>query len=217
MGKIQLTREQKIILDQIKQTDFLTSRFYFTGGTALSSVYLYHRFSDDLDFFSEEKFNTQQVFDLIQAWSEKLKYSFNSRINEVVYIFELKFENGADLKVDFGNYPYKRVEPGLRLGDLEIDSKLDIAINKLLTITQRSSVKDFVDLYFLLMEYSLWDLVAGVRLKFNMKMEPFLLASDFLKVEDFNELPQMIKPLKLEKLKEFFREEAKKISRLSIE
>lgn len=217
MGKIHFTKEQEIILGQIKQDDFFTSRFYLTGGTALSSLYLNHRFSDDLDFFCTERFDTQVIFTTMKEWGSKFKFKFQSQANNVVYIFNLTFDDGTILKVDFGYYPYKKVEPGLKLGNLEIDSKLDIAINKLLTITQRSNAKDFVDLYFLLKEYSLWDLVEGVKIKFRMKIEPILLAADFLKIEDFEELPKMIKPLKLEQLKTFFREEAKKISMLSVE
>ncbi len=153
----------------------------------------------------------------MQEWSKELKFSFQSEANNVVYIFELVFDNGTKLKVDFGYYPYKRVETGKKLDSLDIDSEFDIAINKVLTISQRSNVKDFVDLYFLLKKYSLWDLVEGKKVKFNMKTEPVLLAADFLKVEDFEQLPQMIKPLTLNQLKSFFREEAKKISQYSLE
>lgn len=212
-----LTQEQKIILGQVKQNSYLTSKYYFTGGTALSAFYLRHRFSEDLDFFSEEKFDTQAILSLMTGLSEKLGFSFDNRPTEVVYIFELKFKDGNRLKVDFGHYPYKRVEPGKKFGSLEVDSEFDIAINKLLTISQRSEVKDFVDLYFLLKKYSLWDLVEGKKVKFNIKTEPFILAAEFLKAEDFEELPKMIKPLTLDKLKSFFREEAKKISQQSIE
>jgi len=35
----------------LKLIDALDTGFYLTGGTALSRVYLGHRFSDDLDFF----------------------------------------------------------------------------------------------------------------------------------------------------------------------
>lgn len=217
MGQIHLTKEQKIILDQVKKDSFLTSRFYFTGGTALSSFYLNHRFSDDLDFFSEEKFDNQIILTLMHDWAENFNFTFETRLMEVVYIFDLKFKDGTRLKIDFGYYPFKRVEAGVKLDSLEIDSEFDIAINKLLTVSQRSDVKDFVDLYFLLKKYSLWDLIEGKKVKFNIKTEPFILGADFLKVEDFEQMPQMIKPLTIEKLRVFFRQKAKAISRKSIE
>jgi len=52
MGKNSiLNNRQSLILEEFQKSDFLTSKFYFTGGTALSEVYLKHRESVDLDFF----------------------------------------------------------------------------------------------------------------------------------------------------------------------
>jgi len=66
------TNEQKAIFDQVKQSDFLKSNFYFTGGPALSEFYLQHRYSDDLDFFSENKIDQQIVLTLMTEWSKQL-------------------------------------------------------------------------------------------------------------------------------------------------
>ena len=121
----------------------------------------------------------------------------------------LTFKNKSVLKVDFGYYPYPRLENSRIVQEVSLDSLTDIAVNKLLTITQRASVKDFVDLYFLLKKFTIWDLMEGVKIKFKMKLEPFTLASDLLKVEDFDQLPRMIKPLKLDDLKSFYRHKAK--------
>lgn len=221
MGKIQiLTKDQQIILDVVKNNEFFRSSFYFTGGTALSAFYLKHRYSDDLDFFSQERFDQQIIFTLVQDWSRKYKFSIkSSRFAEVVYIFNLLFENKISLKVDFAYYPYQQLEKSSipKLGDFRIDSLLDIATNKLLTISQRYDVKDFVDLYFLLQKFSVWDLIEAVKIKFKMDLEPLLLGADFLKVEDFDYLPRMIEPLTLKELKEFFREKAKELGKKSIE
>ncbi len=218
MGNIQLsTREQEIVLDEIKKSTFLTSHFYFTGGTALSSVYLQHRESDDLDFFTKEKFDTQSIFSLLETWKQQHTFAFTSRFVEVVYICNLTFDNKATLKLDFSYYPYHQIETPLIIDGLHIDSITDIAVNKLFTISQRNEVKDFVDLYFLLEKFSIWDLMQGVKVKFGLEVEPILLASDFLKVEDFTYLPKMIKPLSLDELQAFFREEAKKLGKQFVE
>lgn len=218
MGEIHYTTpEQKIILDELKQNDYLKSQFYFTGGTALSSIYLNHRYSDDLDFFSQEKFNNEVIFALMEEWGKKHNFTFSGRFVEVVYIFNLKFKNDTSLKVDFGYYPYKRIEKGISVENIPVDSLLDIAVNKLLTISQRGDAKDFVDLYFLFNKFSVWDLMEGIRVKFRVDTEPLLIASDFLKVEEFDVLPKMIKPLTLEELKSFFRQKAKQIAGHSVE
>lgn len=218
MGKIQLiTEEQQIILDEIILNDFLRSKFYFTGGTALSSVYLQHRDSEDLDLFSSEKFDNQIIFALMQEWADKHNFTFEARFVEVTYIFNLTFKNGIKLKIDFSYYPYQRLKKGTNINDLDVDSELDIAVNKLLVVSQRNEIKDFVDLYFLLKKFTVWDLMEGVNKKFKTKIDPFLIGSDFLKIEDFEYLPKMIKPLKLEDLKSFFGQKAKELGIRAVE
>jgi predicted nucleotidyltransferase component of viral defense system len=56
MGKIKLneslltfTKLQKSIFNALSKNPELTKKFYLTGGTALSAVYLHHRESEDLD------------------------------------------------------------------------------------------------------------------------------------------------------------------------
>lgn len=214
MGKIKpviFTKKQTTILDKISQSDFLKENFYFTGGTALSSFYLNHRYSDDLDFFSEKKFDNQLILGLMDRWSKEAFFTFQSEFIEVTYIFYLSFKDGNKLKVDFAHYPYKRLKPGQKYKGFVIDSLFDIAVNKLTTVIQRTNVKDFVDLFFLLDKFTVWDLIAGAEAKFRQKIDPLILASDFLKIESFEFLPKMIKPISLETLKRFYLDSAKKV------
>jgi len=50
-----------------------------------------------------------------------------------------------------------------------------------------------------------------------MRFDILLLAEDMLKVEDFTTLPRMIIPIKLDDLKKFFREQAKKLGMSAVE
>lgn len=45
------TPEQKKVLNLISSEEYLTKRFYITGGTPLSAFYLFHRISEGLDLF----------------------------------------------------------------------------------------------------------------------------------------------------------------------
>lgn len=212
MGQIfTLTKEQKIVLDELKINEFIHSNFYFTGGTALSEFYLQHRFSEDIDFFSENKFDNKLILPLINNLKRKYDLKFYSESVELVYMFYLQFPNGVQIKVDFNNYPYKRLKKSKLMNGIYVDSLLDIAVNKLLTITQRTDIKDFVDYYYLEPKFGIWDLIEGVRVKFQMEIEPWLLPTDFLKIEDFPALPNMIKPLSLSTLKSYFRARAKEL------
>lgn len=208
MGRIGFTELQNQVFSSVAHSK-LAKQFYFTGGTALSVFYLKHRESEDLDFFSEEDFSNEPVIDLMSQISQKLnlRYIFNQKYKS--RIFELKNREDTLLKVDFNHYPYKRVEKGTEREGVTIDSLRDIAGNKLLTINQRNTIKDFVDLYFLLKDhFTIWDLLYVVEAKFRMQLDLFMVSSDFLKVEEFDFLPKMLVPLSNKELSSFFREQA---------
>lgn len=218
MGQISIfTPEQKIILDGLKKNDFIKENFYFTGGTALSEFYLHHRYSEDIDIFSEQKFDPQIIISFMDDMSVKYHFKYKVETIETVNMFFLNFGKEPILKIDFNNYAYQRVEKSVLYDGIYVDSLVDIAINKLSTIIRRTDIKDFVDLYYLEPQFGLWDLIQGVRVKFRQEIEIYNLASDFLKIEDFDVLPRMIKPLTLDELKKFFREKAKELGRKAVE
>ena len=212
-----LNKNQQIILAKIIEDDFLLNTFYFTGGTALSEVYLQHRESVDLDFFTEQIYDAQNIFSKLEQWAQELQYSIKTRYIEPTNIYFLNFNNGEELKVDFAYYPYKHLDKPTFYNDrLKVDSRLDIAANKLLTIMQRTEVKDFVDMYYLLQEYTFWDLKVAVEQKFSVRIEPFVMATDLMVVDEFEYMPRMIKPLTLDELQSFYHTLAEKLGRGSI-
>ena len=217
MGKIDFTTEQKSVIKAFKQESFLARSFYFTGGTALSIFYLHHRLSDDLDFFSENAFDAKKIMALVQKWTKRLGFKIKVEQIEEVLIFNLVFRNRQKVKLDFCYYPYQRLKRSENINNLALDSLLDIAVNKLLSINQRTEVKDFVDLYFLKDKFTLWDLLAGVKKKFRFEINPILLAADLLKVEEFDFLPRMILPLELNKMQDYFKKRSREIAGKFIE
>ena len=52
-----LTPAQQQFLTLFAQSSPLAKQFYLTGGTALAAFYLQHRYSEDLDFFSDQEFD----------------------------------------------------------------------------------------------------------------------------------------------------------------
>ena len=195
----------------------ISQSFYFTGGTALAAVYLHHRQSEDLDFFSSQEFDNELVFTLINQIASLIKTKSHFTQTGNARIFE--FLDGEELviKLDFAYYPHQRLKLGKKIDDIEVDSLIDIAANKLVTIIQRTEIKDFIDLYFLLKKYTMWDLIYAAEKKFEVEIDIVLLGSDFLKVEQFDFLPKMIKPLKLATLKNFYINQAKKIAKKVVE
>ncbi|MEK7517551.1 MAG: nucleotidyl transferase AbiEii/AbiGii toxin family protein [Patescibacteria group bacterium] len=217
MGRLTFTPLQRSIFGTIAKHPLLPKTFYFTGGTALSAVYLHHRESEDLDFFSEIDFDDEQILDIVNNIASSLNITARFTKHYRARIFELVKKNKVLIKIDFVYNPHKRLEEGTRIEGFAVDSLHDIATNKLLTINQRTEAKDFVDLYFLLKEFTIWDLIYAVKAKYNMEFDIILIGADFMKVAEFTYLPKMIKPLKLEELKTFFREKAKEIGRRAVE
>lgn len=212
MGKDSiLTGKQRKILNGFKNDSSL-SIFYFTGGTALSEYYLQHRESVDLDFFTKEDFDPQVVLASINSWSKKFDFVISSEFVDPTYRYILKFKDGEELKIDFAKYPYPNLNDFQIFDGVKVDSFYDIAVNKFLTVNQRTEVKDFVDLYYIFEKFNFWELKDGVLAKFNIEIEPYLMAADFMKVENFEDLPKMRKKLDLKTLKEFFVEKAGKLS-----
>lgn len=212
MGKIGFTTIQKTVFDEFAKSD-LSKTFYFTGGTALSVFHLGHRYSDDLDFFTEITLPVEKVMNFAEIISKKLKTSYRYTEIDNARLFEFAKKDKPLIKVDFVSYPNKRIEAGKKYHGVSVDSLLDIAANKLVTIPERTEVKDYVDLYFLLKnKFTIWDITYAVEKKFNRETDIFLLSSDFLKAESFEFLPKMIAPLSLKELKDFFKVQAKLIA-----
>lgn len=211
VNNLTFTPLQQFVFGELAKQRDLTKRFYFTGGTALSAVYLHHRESEDLDFFSEGDFSNIVVEQFVEKIAKEKNFSSRFTQIEKTRIFELVQSGKSVIKVDFGFYPYKRLKEGLEIQGIEVDSLLDIATNKLQTIISRSEVKDFVDLYFLLKKFTIWDLIYAVEKKFNLEIDLVLLSADLLKVESFNNLPNMLVPFDLKKMQGFYIKLAKKL------
>lgn len=212
MDKVNFTPLQKFVFDRFSQSKNLRNQFYFTGGTALSVFYFNHRESDDLDFFCEKDFSDELVVNFINKIALELKTTAKQTKIENTRIFEFEKDKQHIIKVDFSHYPYPLLEKGIAYQNVSINSLRDIGANKLQTIIQRTEVKDFVDLYFLLREFTIWDLMYAVETKFKLEIDFLLLGIIFSKVEKFDYLPKMLKPLTLPDLKKFFLEKAKEVA-----
>ena len=212
-----LTPHQVDILKRIGGDPFLSDTFYFSGGTALSEVYFQHRESIDLDFFTPQLYDAQNITSRLNEWSTDLRFTIESEFVAPTHIYFLTFQDNLKLKIDFAQYPYRQLDSlVLYNGNLRVDSLHDIAANKLIALTQRIEVKDFVDMYFLLQKYTFWDLKLAVEMKFHVEIDPFVFASDCMAVDDFEFLPKMIRPLELNGLRKFYRKLAKDIGNRSI-
>lgn len=214
MERTVLTPEQKIALELFAASDAVRPLFYLTGGTALAAFYLHHRYSDDLDFFTEAQDFPQLI---VEAFAGEIKKSISADTIEYRRLYDRRIfffkTHGDELKVEFTYYPFMRLETSPDIGGVAVDSLNDIAANKLMALIDRVEPKDFVDLYFLMKDNGMkWNTLAGlVQKKFQFTLEPLTLGSEFAKVSAISHLPRMIKTLTLEELKLFFTDRAREL------
>jgi hypothetical protein len=81
-------------------------------------------------------------------------FARKNKIKKVIHVnylglesFKMELEDGFLFKVDFNYYPFPRIEKGLKWKNIVVDSLLDIAVNKVHTISMKPRARDFVDLF----------------------------------------------------------------------
>jgi len=151
-------------LAQILQSHVLPNESYLAGGTA---VYLYfrHRLSVDIDFFTSSRF-TPELF------LAKMKENFDEVIVELMERDTIiLFVSPEQIKFSLFHYPYPLLSPPVFMPIVEgltcpIASLKDIAAMKAVGINQRGSLKDFIDLYYILRETGLdFDGISSLTIK----------------------------------------------------
>jgi len=147
------------LLNQLFSKDYL-SGFALAGGTALA-LQLGHRISIDLDFFSYQPFNTNELtkrissdFRLDKEFIEIEENTLNCIINNV--------------RVQFLTHNYQQVRPDLNDGTIRLYSLSDSAAMKLNAVTNRGAKKDFFDIAALLEVFSLNDMLNFYTKKYNV-------------------------------------------------
>lgn len=129
--------------------------FYLTGGTALGRFYLNHRFSDDLDFFTNA--NTQYT-SYIAELNRKIKGQFEVNIQQSLFADDFTrffiIEDNHFLKIELVNdIEYYAGKPAAYKYGF-IDTPLNILSNKLSALVGRDEPKDIFDIIHLSTRYS---------------------------------------------------------------
>lgn len=142
--------------------------FYLAGGTALA-LQIGHRDSIDFDFFKEGGFDAEQLFDRLRAATDLPIVKVQEERNTLGVVID------ADIKVSFMRYPYSLLKPLLRADHMDLANLADIGCMKLSAITGRGTMKDYVDLYFILQRMPLQELLALCAVKLPQLDRGFIL------------------------------------------
>ena len=217
MAKSLLSTNQKLFLDFVSKEKVILDLFYFTGGIVLSEFYLHHRYSEDLDFFSEKEFEIKDVTLLLQSKKKlfgKPKIEYKQSFNRNIY--QLLYSDNKFLKVEFTYFPFKRIDSTKKFNFIKIDSLLDIAVNKIFTIYQNPRGRDYFDLYFILIKdknISVDRLIKLARIKFDTNIDYIQLGTNMLKVNKLKDDPILNNIIDNKLIEDFFLDQAKKIGK----
>lgn len=210
-----LTKIQKHFLALFAQNQPLAKEFYLSGGTALAEYYLPYRYSEDLDFFSENEIDIKALIFFLRSNKNELGYTtfdLNTSFNRNIFMLN---SQDSFLKTEFTYFPFPPIEKPIKHQGLRIDSLLDIAVNKLFTIYQKPRSRDYMDLYMIIKNYrfSIRTLMEKAGLKFDWWIDKLKLGAQFLLAEEVKDYPKLIKPMNDQIWQEFFRREAKKLGK----
>jgi len=188
----------------------LLNSSYLAGGTALA-LQLGHRYSFDFDFFTREKFDEEIVIQRLaellpnfklerKSWETILGFVGDTRFNLFFYKYPLLFKTHKFL-------------------DIEVADIKDIAPMKIAAIVDRGVKRDFIDMYFIFEVKKIMTIDEALSLydkKFKAltQNKVYILKSlGYFEDAEKDELPQMRHNVDWVTVKDFFKEEQKRLTK----
>lgn len=183
-------------------------QFYLGGGTGLA-LQLGHRISEDLDFFTEKKFQPEILANYLAT-----KFHYEEIMISEGTLYCLLNE----VKVSFLYYPIPLLYPQIEFHKIKVANWRDLMAEKFKTLSQRGSKKDFYDIYF---GYSIGNLtisegVTILKKRFaGTSINYYHILKSLVYFEDADKEPELIllKPVAWEVVKDFFRQNLYKFER----
>lgn len=179
---------------------------YLAGGTALS-LQVGHRISVDLDFFTQHEFSETEL-------SAKL-----TSIPEFVQDGTAKWTVWGKIgqtKFSMFYYKYPLLEKSVSFEGIQLAGLSDIAAMKINAIEERGTRRDFVDVYFLLKQYSLEDMLDFYQKKYAVledHLYSILRSLDYFEdAEQERQMPKMLTTVSWEEVKKYFRKEIHRLT-----
>ena len=177
------------------------SEHRLVGGTSLALQYG-HRLSIDLDFFSTEPIDHEEILLNIKP------------LGKVEIVSKSKFINCFfinDIKIDFVSLPYQWIDDPIVYDSIRLASTKDIAAMKLAAITNRGSKKDFIDIALLIKILGLQQMMKFYHEKYPDGMEMMVLRSlVYFQDAEVQPDPVMLIPYNWDSIKKLILNETKK-------
>jgi len=174
-----LTSESRKVFEHLRPRGFILG-----GGTGLA-LQLGHRVSEDFDYFSEKVIPRSLAGRLekdIAGLGLRARLTVNNKDELTILAGEIKFT--------FLYYPFPTLLPTVTLGSASAFSVREAAAMKAYTLGRRGTMKDYVDLYFILKSGDTLDSIADLaRKKFGEGFDTRLFLEQLVYLDDVEEAP----------------------------
>ena len=128
----------------------INNDFFLTGGSALSIFYFDHRYSYDLDLFSEKSKDLYLVNKQVTHVADKIGAKVEKVSTSPLFC---RYALSRDGQTEIVDFVLEKVPPVFNhkntYGNIVVDTLEEIGINKICALVGRSEIKDIVDLYFI--------------------------------------------------------------------
>ena len=171
------------LLIRLQAKEYLKG-FHLVGGSAIA-LRIGHRKSLDIDLFSDFSFDVTRMLENLSAdFNFKLFFSANNTIKGSI----------DNVQVDILAHRYPLIFEPLKVELISMLSLQDIVAMKLNAITASGQrVKDFIDIYYLLREFSLAEMIIFYKSKYKQYNEVNVLKSiTYFNDVDLADWPQII-------------------------
>lgn len=199
---------RKAFLRCVEMPFFSSGHWYLAGGTALA-LHAGHRQSVDLDFFTIEKsFDEKKIEESLSATGDWRTSSMD--YGTVYGVF-------GNAKMSLIAYPFFRPTlPFLKIGEVNIVTPPDIAVMKIVAISQRGKKRDFIDLYWLCLHtQSLRESIDRTLKQYTVQQNPTHLLKSLVFFDDAESdpMPELFFKADWRTIKAYFRREVPKITK----
>ncbi len=185
-----------------------SENWYLAGGTALA-LQAGHRQSVDLDFFTQEKiFSPAEV---VKKFSSDLWQADVFKESTIYGVL-------CGAKISFIAYPFfVPALPKLNYGSVPVLDKDDIAVMKVVAISQRGRKRDFIDLYWYIKNVSpLLSVIEKLPLQYSTVAHDFhhiIKSLTYFPDAEDDPMPSLFFNVSWEEVKKFFQREVTTIAK----
>lgn len=197
-----LTPEALDLLRRIQsRPEFKDTRL--VGGAALG-LHFGHRTSLDLDLFG--KWEPKPPLELVLS-------KCAGRVTKEGGDEQLQFFSADGIKIDCVRYPYDWLRPAVDAEGLRIAAVEDIAAMKIAAVTNRGTRKDFVDIYFILRQHPLREVLDWYAAKYpDGNLYLVLRSLVYFDDAEMEPMPNVLEPLDWKSVKCFISDSVKALA-----